>query len=96
MNSLLNITAKIDQPVLLEGLVEELARRRHDYGYSDNTKLRNWKAIDTSSIESYIEGTMSLKDGNEGINMPYITSFLFSCSKEIGGDFELTWSISLS
>jgi hypothetical protein len=98
MNSHLQITAMLDQPGLLETLVEKLADRNYDMGYSKAPVPASWRAIDASSVETYVSGIVALADDNEAacINMPFITSFLFTCTKEKGGKYRLTWSSSLS
>jgi len=42
MNRVLNITATLDQPELLESLVEKLASRRYDIGYSNEIVPQDW------------------------------------------------------
>ena len=94
-NSLL-ISASFDQPVFLENLVEKLADRHYDLGYSQEAVPKNWKAVETSSTETFVSGVVGLSDNNEIINMPFITRFLFTCVKEKKGSYKLEWSSSLS
>ncbi len=97
MNKTLQISAVLDQPGLLESLVEKLADRHYDIGYS-NAAVPG-KAIDTSSVETYVSGTIAFADANDNeatINMPFITCFLFTCAKEKEGLYKLAWSSSLS
>ncbi len=100
MNKTLHITAILDQPGLLESLVEKLASRRYDIGYSKETVTGNWQPIETSSTETYVSGTVSLSGGmhndDAAINMPFITSMLFTCVKGREDDYRLAWSSSLS
>jgi hypothetical protein len=96
MNKSLNITATLDQPGLLEDLVEKLADRRYDIGYSDAIVPHELKAIDTSSTETYISGTVAIADKDIQINMPFITRFLFTCIKGKQKPYKLEWSSSLS
>ena len=100
MNQVLQITATLDQPDLLENLVEKLASRRYDIGYSKEIVPQEWQAIETSSTETYVSGTLSFSGftNNEdaSINMPFITSMLFTCIKGKEGDYRLLWSSSLS
>ena len=93
----LHLTASIDKPEVLEDIIEELATRRYDIGYAQARVPQTWDAIDTSSVEAYVSGRVEF-DYNETqrIRVPYITAFLFSCKKARSGDYELSWSFSLS
>jgi hypothetical protein len=92
----LHITAVLDQPGLLESLVEKLAYRRYDLGFSDAIVPLAFKAIESSSTETYVSGTVSLAIKGEIINMPFITCFLFTCTKDKTGNYKLGWGSSLS
>jgi hypothetical protein len=100
MNQVLQITATLDQPDLLENLVEKLASRRYDIGYSKEIVPLEWQAIETSSTETYVSGTLSFSgltnDEDASINMPFITSMLFTCIKGKEDDYRLLWSSSMS
>jgi hypothetical protein len=99
MNQSLNIVATLDQPDLLENLVEKLASRRYDIGYSNELVPQDWQAVETSSTETYISGTLSfsgLMNDDASINIPFITSMLFTCIKGKEDDYRLLWSSSLS
>jgi len=100
MNHVLHITATLDQTELLENLVEKLASRRYDIGYSRETVPQDWQAVETSSTETYVSGTLSLsglKNNDDAyVNMPFITSMLFTCIKGKEDDYRLLWSSSLS
>src|ERR1051325_8396824 len=97
MTNFTNITAVLDEPSFLENFVERLATRRYDIGYSNQRVPKNWQAIDTSSTEIYVSGTLSLAgdDGDE-INMPFTTPMLFTCAKGKEDSYRLMWSSSLS
>jgi hypothetical protein len=99
MNQSLNIVATLDQPDLLENLVEKLASRRYDIGYSNEIVPQDWQAVETSSTETYVSGTLSfsgLMNDDASINIPFITSMLFTCIKGKEDDYRLLWSSSLS
>jgi len=100
MSNVLHITATLDQPELLENLVEKLASRRYDIGYSREIVPQDWQALETSSTETYVSGTLSFGgvtiNDDASINMPFITSMLFTCIKEKEGNYRLLWSSSLS
>jgi len=96
MNNSLLISAKLDQPGFLEDLVEKLAYRHYDIGYSTAQVPKNLKAIETSTTETYVSGTVDLGEQDLTIHMPFITRFLFTCVKEKNGSYKLEWSSSLS
>jgi hypothetical protein len=100
MNQSLHITAILDQPNLLENLVEKLASRHYDIGYSHETVPQDWQAVDTSSTETYVSGTLSFagskNNDDASINMPFITPMLFTCIKGKEDHYRLLWSSSLS
>ena len=95
-NSLL-ISASVDRPELLESMVKQLAVRHSDIGYGKARVPKAWKALESSTIESYVSGNLQLTlPGNEIIKMPFISCFLFTCTKEKREPYKLNWSISLS
>jgi hypothetical protein len=96
MNRSLNISTTFDQPDLLEDLVEKLACRRYNIGYSEEKMPHNFEALETSSTQTYASGTVGLSQKGENINMPFITSFLFTCIKGKEDTYRLTWATSLS
>ena len=93
----LHISAFLDEPEFVQNLVERLAYRRNEIGYGNQAMPKGLKAIETSSTETYVSGTMAIDTGNdETINMPFITSFLFTCIKGKSDPYQLIWSSSLS
>ena len=100
MKQELSITANLHEPVLLRTVVETLASRHVDMGYSNTTTTRQWKAIETSCIMAYVLGTFNMqiksKDKEEKVNIPFAGCFLFTCIKGKYGLFNLKWSSSLS
>jgi hypothetical protein len=96
MRQPLKITAIIDKPGLIEDMVEKLADRRSDIGYCNAIVPQELKAIDTSSTETYVSGTVGIEFSCEKINMPFITCFLFTCMKGKEKPYHLEWVSSLS
>lgn len=96
MNRLLHISTTVDQPDLLEDMVEKLAYKRNDIGYSKEHLPDSHKALETSSTETYISGTLAIEANDEVIHMPFITCFLFTCTRGAEDPYRLTWSASLS
>ncbi len=92
----LHISTTFDQPVFLEDLVEKLAYRHYDIGYAQAIVPGNSEAIETSSTETYVSGEVAIEENSEQINMPFITRFLFTCTKGKKGSYKLAWSSSLS
>jgi hypothetical protein len=96
MEKTIAITATLVQPRLLTNLVEKLAHRRYDLGYSHEKVQLGWQAVETSSIEAHVSGDINFSANGETINMPFVTSFLFTCTKGRGQDYRLAWISSLS
>jgi len=90
------IIATLEEPNLLQILVEKLAECNVDIGYSFKQVQPGWKAIDTSSIEVLASGGLHFSDNNDFTNTSFVTSFLFTCIKTSEGKYNLTWGYSLS
>jgi hypothetical protein len=90
------ITAILEEPNLLQILVEKLAECNVDIGYSLKQVQPGWKAIETSSIEVLVSGSVNFSNENDPMNVPFVTCFLFTCTKPTDGKYDLTWSRSLS
>ena len=99
MKSLMSITANLEQPAILRNVIEKLASRHVDMGFTNAIVPRQWKAIETSGIQATVSGTLDLyKHDNDGqeVNIPFDSGFLFTCIKGKNGFFNLEWSSSLS
>ncbi|MBS1566444.1 MAG: hypothetical protein JST39_18820 [Bacteroidetes bacterium] len=98
MNNQLNISAILDEPVLLTQIVEELATCGRNNAWGVQIKHPEWKTMDTGSTEVYVSGKMALMGASEYdvMYMPFESSFLFTCTKERNTGYEMTWGISLS
>lgn len=96
MKKSLHIKAIIDHPGFLEDIVEKLAYRHLENGLKKSKMPFNRESLETSSTETYVSGTMAIEDGNQQINMPFITRFLFSCIKIDKDVYSLEWGMSLS
>ena len=100
MNKDLQLSTSLDEPDLLKNMVEKLADKRYDLGYGNASVPASWQAIETSTVETYVKVTVSLSDANAGesdqINMPFTTNFIFTCIKETGSNYLLSWNSSLS
>lgn len=102
MKHTLHISAALDQPEFVQNLVERLAYRRYELGYSKEKVPFGFKALETSSTETYVTGTLALDfpadtaTGEERINIPFVTCFLFTCIKGKSDPYQLIWSSSLS
>jgi hypothetical protein len=97
MKKTLRISASFDEPEFVQNLVERLAYRRYDIGYGSQVMPQGLKALETSSTETYVSGTLAIENGKEKpINMPFITAFLFTCIKGKKDPYQLIWSASLS
>lgn len=98
MKQKLHISATLDEPAFVQNLVERLAYRRYEQGYGRQLMPRGLKALETSSTEAYVSGTMAIDtgDGELPVHMPFITSFLFTCIRSKQEPYHLIWSCSLN
>lgn len=98
MKKNLHISATFDEPEFVQNLVERLAYRRYELGYGNQKMPAGFKALETSSTETYVSGTMDIDfdKKNQHINMPFITCFIFTCIKGKSDPYQLIWSSSLS
>ena len=96
MKKTLRIKATIDEEAFLEDMVEKLALRHNYTGLDKKKSFGINDALETSSTETYVSGTMAIETRNQQINMPFITSFLFTCIKESKDTYSLEWGISMS
>ena len=90
------IIATLEEPDLLQILVERLAECNVDIGYSLQPVQPGWKAIDTSSIEVLASVGLHFSNKKDSANTSFVTSFLFTCIKPAEGKYDLTWAHSLS
>lgn len=96
MKQILHIAADFDKPELLKSMVEKLALRRNEANRKNKISPVEHEALETSSTEAYVCGSISMDDEGEQIKMPFDSSFLFTCIKSFNGSYEVTWSSSLS
>ena len=90
------INASLNEPYLLKDLVESLADRRQDIGYSLEKVQLGWKALETSSLEAYVSGRVSISNEADAVTMLFTTCFLFTCTKAKRQNYSLSWVNSLS
>lgn len=95
MKKTLHIKATIDEEAFLEDMVEKLALRHTYTGLSEATD-RNKDLLETSSTETYVSGTIVMETPVEQVNIPFITSFLFTCIRESEDTYSLEWGLSMS
>lgn len=97
MKEILKISAALDQPEMLENMVEQLAYRRYDIGFGKEKMPKGLEADETSSTEAYVSGTVEFSNnGEEPIRIPFITCFIFTCAHGKKEPYKLNWSMSLS
>ncbi len=96
MKQILHIEADFDKPELLKSMVEKLVMRRTESNKPSTGSPLHHKAIETSSTEAYVCGSVSLNDDESVIRMPFDSSFIFTCIKGSNNLYEVTWGMSLS
>jgi hypothetical protein len=93
----MSITATLKETRLLTKLVERLAcHNRGGLGFESKMTNPGWVSIHPSSIEAFVSGDIRLLSGGQFVTRPFIKSFLFTCIYDGTGDYQLTWSASLS
>ncbi len=97
MKRKIDIRASFDQPVLLKDMVEKLAAKRTGNSYVHGHALGEWQPVNTSCIEKYASGTVEFAfTNNEQLRIPFITRFIFSCTREPYHPYRMSWGMSLS
>jgi hypothetical protein len=98
MKQLMSITANLEQPGILRNVIEKLASRHVDMGFTNAIVPRQWNAIETSGIQATVSGTIDIykDDAFKEVNIPFDSCFLFTCIKGKNDFFNLEWSSSLS
>ncbi len=79
MKNLLHIAAVLDKPEQLKNIVEKLAFKRVEGAIDHSVLGGEWQPVKTSSVEAYASGVVSVGEGKDQADMPFITSFLFTC-----------------
>ncbi|HEY4147651.1 MAG TPA: hypothetical protein VGM41_01915 [Chitinophagaceae bacterium] len=99
MNHPLIIAASLEEPGLLTEIVEKLAACKRNSDINRIALPDDWAVIDTSSTEAFVSGTMAIAEEENQeppVNMPFYSSFFFTCIREKKARFELEWALSLS
>ena len=90
------VTAYIEEPDILQILVERLAECNYRVGDGLQQVPRDWQEIEFSSVEAIVSGRLIIAPGNGLIKIPFITCYLFSCTRSAKLQHNLTWQCSLS
>ena len=91
-----SITASFLEPYLLQDFVEQLADLHFEIEYNKEGVHKGWQNITTSTVEAHVNVEINFAKRPDGMNISYVTIFLFTCVKENGSQFKLCWSNSLS
>lgn len=89
------IDANVEDPSLLQLLVETLAECNPGFNNSYKKVQRGWRSIKTSTIQTRVSGKITFAS-RKNKSLHYATCFVFTCTKELKGKYDLTWSSSLS
>ena len=92
----LAITVTLRESRLLEDMVEGMAGIRHDAEYGRKPVLPGWRAIETSTVDSYAGGDMTFSSQVDLSQVSFVSCFLFTCIKNQVDGYDLAWSCSLS
>lgn len=94
-NPAILVTAYFEEPNMLQLLVEKLAECNCGFGYSQRAQP-DYQTIETSSLEAFVSGRIILSMEDNLIDIPFVSSFLFTCMKAAKNQYKLTWSCCLS
>ena len=92
--SQIDIIANVEDPCILQLLVETLAESKRGLPFRLRRVHHGWKVIESSSIEARVSGGINFSHERTA-NIPFVTCFVFTCTKG-KGKYELKWSNSLS
>ena len=92
----ITISASLDEALFLVDLVEKLAYRRKDAGYCKLAMPGDLMALETSSLEANLSGSIHVSVEGDHFSIPYTTCFMFTCTKALCEDYSLSWVSSLS
>jgi hypothetical protein len=90
------VSVSLAESRLLKNMVEELARFRQTTGFKSEPNCKGWKSLESSSLEAYVSGDISMILDGKKIDPPFVASFLFTCTRPEDGKFRLRWMNSLS
>ncbi|MCR6721969.1 MAG: hypothetical protein NVV59_17150 [Chitinophagaceae bacterium] len=95
-----HISTFIDEPALLENLVEKLASRHQNMYHPAQMITKDLQSMDTASTQTFVSGTLQFEK-SEGQELtltqtPFISQFYFTCICESDSEYGLEWGVSLS
>ena len=97
MKKNLHLTATLDQPELLEDMVERLATLRNENSHELVQVPGEWQVMETSSIEVYASGSVEFDYNDEQrIRVPFVTCLIFSCTRENNNCCDVCWAASFN
>jgi len=98
MNNHLNISAVLDEPILLTEIIEKLASCKQANKFSREIIHPEWRSINAASAEVFVSGTIALavKNNTAPVSIPFNSNFFFTCIREKKSGFKLEWGLSLS
>lgn len=88
------VTVTLDHFQLTRDLVEKLAFR--SFAAPEKKDDLNGQAMDLSSIEAYVKGSLHLAEGDHVRRIPFLGSYFFTCAQGNNGRNIMHWAHSLS
>jgi hypothetical protein len=100
MKKFFQISTEIDEPALLQNLVEKLAVRRGGQFVGGQPLTPDYKSVETASSQTFVSGAIQIEEGEGSeailIRVPFITQYQFTCVRESKDEYSLKWEMSLS
>ena len=90
------IRTTVSSAPILKELVEVLASRKYDLHKRIVQSSEDYSFIESSTVEAYMSGENQIREGEELLAVPYITTFVFTCVRTANCRYQLLWGLSLS
>lgn len=90
------VETSINEPLLMKLIVEELAAKNLNAGMAGISLDENLITLDSSTHETFVTGNIDFEYSTMKICIPFLTGFLFTCTKSKRPFFEMQWANSLS
>jgi hypothetical protein len=95
-NTTNSVSVAIDETKLLCDMVEELAKFKRKAAFNPAASPEGWTTVESSTLEAYISGTVSMDLDGGHVKPSFVASFVFTCVRPINGDYALCFMNSMS
>ncbi len=92
----LQVSVSLLEQNMMVNIIERIVDKQYNNNYPFQKIQPNWNTIQTTSIEAYANGDISISSEMESIDMYFVSSFIFTCIKDRDSKNMISWSSSLS